>query len=281
MSSCIAVSSTQRAIDSKHNAPTLCSHGGNIIYLRSYCHCMDSCYDPTTINMSPCNTIFDSNKRSRSLSCDLGRFIVPVASIFSTMKIFEREISPNDEPSSIDNILSPPTGKSSTAPQPQPEPQPQPPQVNKNTRPASEKSPSGFIASIPFVVMVTIITGAVLAPTKAAAVFLCLSMLWVAFLIYDAHVKNIGLSKPRQLGLLCHAIPAIFFLLTTKTAESSQDTALVWFMALILFRYWRIMVNIYFWFQYKPAVIIPGLKQVNASDCTVVVPTVGPGEGEK
>jgi hypothetical protein len=215
------------------------------------------------------------------------------------MKIFEREISPNDEPSSIDNILSPPTGKSSTAPQPQPEPQPQPPQVNKNTRPASEKSPSGFIASIPFVVMVTIITGAVLAPTKAAtvcstiitgavltltkaaAVFLCLSMLWVAFLIYDAHVKNIGLSKPRQLGLLCHAIPAIFFLLTTKTAESSQDTALVWFMALILFRYWRIMVNIYFWFQYKPAVIIPGLKQVNASDCTVVVPTVGPGEGEK
>jgi hypothetical protein len=197
------------------------------------------------------------------------------------MKIFEREISPNDEPSSIDNILSPPTGKSSTAPQPQPEPQPQPPQINKNTRPASEKSPSGFIASIPFVVMVTIITGAVLAPTKAAAVFLCLSMLWVAFLIYDAHVKNIGLSKPRQLGLLCHAIPAIFFLLTTKTAESSQDTALVWFMALILFRYWRIMVNIYFWFQYKPAVIIPGLKQVNASDCTVVVPTVGPGEGEK
>jgi hypothetical protein len=177
--------------------------------------------------MSPCNTIFDSNKRSRSLSCDLGRFIVPVASIFSTMKIFEREISPNDEPSSIDNILSPPTGKSSTAPQPQPEPQPQPPQVNKNTRPASEKSSSGFIASIPFVVMVTIITGAVLAPTKAAAVFLCLSMLWVAFLIYDAHVKNIGLSKPRQLGLLCHAIPAIFFLLTTKTAESSQDTALV------------------------------------------------------
>jgi hypothetical protein len=124
--------------------------------------------------------------------------------------------------------------------------------------------------------MTTIITGAALAPATAATVFLCLSILWVAFLIYDAHIKGVGLSTFRQLGLFCHTIPAMFFLAITKLAQPVRDTALVWFVALMVFRYWRIVVNIWYWFQYRPAIANQSKPCPSKADCTVIVPTVGP-----
>jgi hypothetical protein len=48
-------------------------------------------------------------------------------------------------------------------------------------------------------------------------------------------------------------VPAVFLLCIAKTAHSAKDAALVWFIALLSFRYWRILVNIYCFFQYKLA----------------------------
>jgi cellulose synthase/poly-beta-1,6-N-acetylglucosamine synthase-like glycosyltransferase len=99
--------------------------------------------------------------------------------------------------------------------------------------------------------------------------------LWTMFLIYDARRQQHRPSTSRQVGLLCHNIPAMLFLFTTLVAQAAEDTVLVWFVALMVFRYWRTLVNIWFWFQYEPAVAIPDFK-LNPSDCTVIVPTMGP-----
>jgi cellulose synthase/poly-beta-1,6-N-acetylglucosamine synthase-like glycosyltransferase len=112
-------------------------------------------------------------------------------------------------------------------------------------------------------------------PTSVATVLLCLTFLWTIFLIYDVRSRDDPPSVLRQVGLLCHNIPAMFFLGTTVTAHSTEDTALVWFMALVIFRYWRTLTNIWFWFKYKPAIAGPTCK-VTPADCTVIVPTVGP-----
>jgi hypothetical protein len=44
---------------------------------------------------------------------------------------------------------------------------------------------------------------------------------------------------------------------------------------LLAFRYWRTIVNIFFWFRYQPAVTNGNFK-TKSTDCTVIVPTVGP-----
>lgn len=64
-------------------------------------------------------------------------------------------------------------------------------------------------------------------------------------------------------------------LLSTLLSDQAHDPPLVWLVALLAFRYWRTLVNIFFWFRYKPAVAKGDLK-ITANDCTVIVPTVGP-----
>ncbi|OAL05904.1 hypothetical protein IQ06DRAFT_362088 [Phaeosphaeriaceae sp. SRC1lsM3a] len=108
-----------------------------------------------------------------------------------------------------------------------------------------------------------------------AKLLVWLNFLWTVFLIYDARGQVDPPPKFRQLGLLCHNIPALFLLGTTLAAQRSDDKFLVWFIALMAFRYWRTLVSIYFWFQHELAVATPGFK-INSGDCTVVVPTVDP-----
>jgi cellulose synthase/poly-beta-1,6-N-acetylglucosamine synthase-like glycosyltransferase len=115
--------------------------------------------------------------------------------------------------------------------------------------------------------------------SQIALLLLCASLLWTMFLIDDVRRRLHPPSTLRQVCLLYHNIPAMFLLGTTLVAESAEDTALVWFVALIIFRYWRTLVNIWFWFQYELAVATPGFN-ITPRDCTVIVPTVGPGDTE-
>ncbi|KAL6712674.1 hypothetical protein ACN47E_000551 [Coniothyrium glycines] len=112
-------------------------------------------------------------------------------------------------------------------------------------------------------------------PTTFAAIFFCMNLVWTTFLVYD--VRR-GANPPRMLaslGLYCHTIPALLLLLTTVTAQTVHDSALVWFVALLVFRYWRTVVQIFFWFRYE-FVMSTGKEKIKGADCTVIVPTVGP-----
>jgi hypothetical protein len=115
--------------------------------------------------------------------------------------------------------------------------------------------------------------------TQLASTLLCASLLWTLFLIYDVRQRRNPPSALRQICLLCHNIPAMFLLGTTLAARSVQDTVLVWFVSLMIFRYWRTVVNIWFWFQYEPALATPHFN-ITPEDCTVIVPTLGPGYSE-
>jgi hypothetical protein len=84
--------------------------------------------------------------------------------------------------------------------------------------------------------------------------FLVVSFLWTLLLIFDVRRRPSPPLALRQLGLLCHNVPAVFLFATDLAAHSIEDTSLVWFVSLIVFRYWRTLVNVWFWFQYKLAV---------------------------
>ncbi|KAF2856739.1 glycosyltransferase family 2 protein [Plenodomus tracheiphilus IPT5] len=110
---------------------------------------------------------------------------------------------------------------------------------------------------------------------STAALWVVLSIIWTLFLMIDANRRIEPISTLASLGLICHAIPSAFFLGTTVIAQQANDSILVWFVALVAFRYWRIIVNIFFWFKYKPALAGDDLK-VSPADCTIIIPTVGP-----
>jgi hypothetical protein len=93
-----------------------------------------------------------------------------------------------------------------------------------------------------------------------ALAFLVMSFFWALFLVSDVRRRPNPPSVLRQLGLLCHNVSALFLLVTDLTACSVGDTALVWFVALMAFRYWRTLTNIWFWFQYQLAVTSSDLK---------------------
>ncbi|OAL56641.1 hypothetical protein IQ07DRAFT_651621 [Pyrenochaeta sp. DS3sAY3a] len=125
-------------------------------------------------------------------------------------------------------------------------------------------------------------------PMTVAATLLCCMFLWNIFLIFDhrRRIPPLASNTPSwssSLALLCHTIPAALFFLTTIIAHDAKDNALVWFIALIVFRYWRTFVNIFFWFRYTPA-LYRGRDyrypedEFTAEDCTVIVPTVGPND---
>ena len=108
---------------------------------------------------------------------------------------------------------------------------------------------------------------------------LCVSYLWTRFLMRDARRRANSQSFP-YFGLLCHNIPALFLLGTSIIAEAIEDTPLAWFVALMIFRYWRTVAQIWFWFKYKPAVA-RSHPRITSADCTVVVPTVGPSGNDQ
>jgi hypothetical protein len=112
-------------------------------------------------------------------------------------------------------------------------------------------------------------------PVATGLNFMLGMVLWTMFLIYDAHRKANPPSFPATLGLFFHTIPSAFLLGMALSAQKADDTALVWFVALLIFRYWRTVVNIIFWFRYRIAVLTHDLK-LTSDDCTVIVPTVGP-----
>jgi hypothetical protein len=108
-----------------------------------------------------------------------------------------------------------------------------------------------------------------------ASFLLFFSLVWVVFLIYDYQTRTSRPSTRTSLGLYCHTIPSICLFIVCRVAQYATDSALVWFFALFAFRYWRTATNIFFWFQYRPA-ISSGFPTIMPHDCTVVVPTVGP-----
>lgn len=108
-----------------------------------------------------------------------------------------------------------------------------------------------------------------------ATTVLCGSLLWILFLIYDIRCRPLAPSLASSLQLLSHIIPAVVLFATTIVSQNVEDYTLIWFIALLAFRYWRTLINIYFWFKYKPARSNVNEK-MTSSDCTVIVPTVGP-----
>lgn len=80
-------------------------------------------------------------------------------------------------------------------------------------------------------------------------------------------------------SLLKHMWVATLLLLTALKADRYHDPAIVWFLFFLIFRYYRTIVDVYFWFRYKPAVA-PKNFVYTSRDVTVLVPTVGPEGNE-
>ncbi|KAH7079161.1 glycosyltransferase like family 2-domain-containing protein [Paraphoma chrysanthemicola] len=112
-------------------------------------------------------------------------------------------------------------------------------------------------------------------PVAMGVTFTFSMVLWTIFVMYDAHRKPNPPSFLTTLGLLLHITPSVFLLGSAIAAQTANDTALVWFVALLVFRYWRTLVNIAFWFTYRIAVATNDFE-ITSNDCTVIVPTVGP-----
>ncbi|KAI4692092.1 uncharacterized protein J4E84_003060 [Alternaria hordeiaustralica] len=63
---------------------------------------------------------------------------------------------------------------------------------------------------------------------------------------------------------------------TINKSMSVKDKGLLWFSALVVFRYWRAIVTRLFYTQYRAATVPEDKLKFTPSDCTVIVPTVGP-----
>lgn len=100
---------------------------------------------------------------------------------------------------------------------------------------------------------------------------------WVAFLIYDYQTRAYKPSLVVSVLLVGHMWLAILLLAAANLTSYYQDTNLVWFAFLVVFRYHRIVINVFFWFTYKPAVAPDGFN-LSPSDVTVIVPSVGPND---
>ncbi|KAF2641773.1 hypothetical protein P280DRAFT_397205 [Massarina eburnea CBS 473.64] len=99
---------------------------------------------------------------------------------------------------------------------------------------------------------------------------------WILYLIYKIRTcPKPQISFLASLGLFGHLWPAVLLYVSAKKAEYSNDSALIWFFTLVAFRHYKTIINIFFWLRYKPSVASPNFK-LTGSDCTVIVPTVGP-----
>ena len=75
------------------------------------------------------------------------------------------------------------------------------------------------------------------------------------------------------LPLLPHAIPFLLLFGIRKLSERVEDSALVWFIALAAWRYFRLFVNLYSFWRYKPA-SLPTIRTIGPKDVTMILPTV-------
>jgi hypothetical protein len=116
-------------------------------------------------------------------------------------------------------------------------------------------------------------------PTTITTILLFASFIWTAYIFYDSRRRSNPPSALRSCGLFLHNSPAALLLGTTVIAQNVQDPALLYFKALLIFRYWRTLVNVWFWFQYKPAVATAD-SNITSKDCTVIVPVVDPRDDE-
>lgn len=118
-------------------------------------------------------------------------------------------------------------------------------------------------------------------PGTFLATCLVLTMaLWTLHLILTMKARLEPVSPSIIFGLSFHTVPALCLLTAVLKAKVAQDKQMVWFSALMALRYWRTLVAIVFWTQYKPCVhrASHGKPKYTAEDCTVVVATVGPGQ---
>lgn len=143
--------------------------------------------------------------------------------------------------------------------------------------------PSSSMVSINWPLTLTVLYTALVAfcgasywwPTKSAAVIVTAMFAWVGFLICDYRRKVKSASLTKALGLVCHVIPSLYLYGACYLAGQVTNGANVWFVSLMVFRYWRTLTQVFFWLQYKP--VRPTCTDVMKSkDCTVVLPTVGP-----
>ncbi|TVY81479.1 hypothetical protein LSUE1_G007408 [Lachnellula suecica] len=81
------------------------------------------------------------------------------------------------------------------------------------------------------------------------------------------------------LPLLPHAIPFLLLFGISKLSESVDDPAPVWFVALAVGRYFRLFVNLYSFWRYKPA-SLPTIRTISPKDVTMILPTVSVSESE-
>jgi hypothetical protein len=75
------------------------------------------------------------------------------------------------------------------------------------------------------------------------------------------------------LPLLPHAIPFLLLFGISKLSERVDDSALIWFTALVAWRYFRLFVNLYSFWRYKPA-SLPNIRTIGPKDVTMILPTV-------
>ncbi|KAI4956112.1 hypothetical protein J4E91_000322 [Alternaria rosae] len=89
--------------------------------------------------------------------------------------------------------------------------------------------------------------------------------------------KNTPGEKPNVLWNLVHIVPMLLLHVTINKSMSVKDKGLLWFSALVVFRYWRAIVTQFFYTRYKLAEVLSDRDlKFNWKDCTVIVPTVGP-----
>ena len=69
---------------------------------------------------------------------------------------------------------------------------------------------------------------------------------WVLFLIYDLRVRPHRSSLRKQLSMLGHTIPGCAVLGAAVLVQISTDYYLVWLGFLLVFRYWRTAVQIFY-----------------------------------
>ena len=75
-----------------------------------------------------------------------------------------------------------------------------------------------------------------------------------------------------------HAIPFLLLFEISKLSESVDDSALIWFIALATWRYFRLFVNLYSFSRYKPA--SPTIRTIGPKDVTMILPTVSVSESD-
>ncbi|KAK3209261.1 hypothetical protein GRF29_69g1241325 [Pseudopithomyces chartarum] len=110
--------------------------------------------------------------------------------------------------------------------------------------------------------------------TKWAVLVILVMLAWVVFLIYDFNRKTKFTSFTKSLRLLGHLWLGVLLLITSKIADHHHDPWIIWLIFFVTFRYYKLLINIFFWFRYKPATDKSNTTPT-ADEVTVIIPTVG------